>query len=261
MKTAEVAIIFITGTLTLLVFVFFLVLIVIEYRKRQVRHITEKLELKHQYQNEVLQTQIEVQEQSFKYISEELHDNIAQTLSLVKLKLYKTAGKAADENLKAGIEAANELLGTVLTDLRTLSHVLNGGLVSNLDLEESIDKELSYVASVKDIDTAVTLSGTKYELNPEKKLMVFRTVQEAINNALKHGKATSIKIHLAYEPQALTLQVADNGLGFDTQSIPGSKGLGLHNMHVRAKMLGSLDIQSAPGSGTTITLKITTNEP
>ena len=84
MNTAEIAIVLIIGSLTLSVFVLFLLLILIEYRRRQVRHITEKLELKHQYHHAVMQTQLEVQEQSFKYISEELHDNIAQTLSLAR---------------------------------------------------------------------------------------------------------------------------------------------------------------------------------
>jgi two-component system, NarL family, sensor kinase len=260
LKTTEVAIVFITGTLTLLVFVFFLVLIVIEYRRRQVRHITEKLELKHQYQNEVLQTQLEVQEQSFKYVSEEIHDNIAQTLSLVKLKLYKTAAKETDGSQKTAIEGGIELLGTALNDLRNLSHILNGGLVSKLTLKESIEKELNYVKDVKDIQTGLTITGSEYELNAERKLMTFRIVQEAINNAIKHGAAAEINISLAYQPGILKLRIADNGRGFDTGTMDESKGLGLHNMHVRARLLGAITIQSVQGKGTNIILNIVTDE-
>lgn len=260
MNTAETIIIFIIGTLTLLVFAFFLVLILIEYRKRQVRHITEKLELKHRYENEVLQTQLEVQEQSFKYISEEIHDNIAQMLSLVKLKLYKTATKTTDEEVKAGIEGSNELLGKTMNDLRTLSHVLNGGLVSKLSLKESIEKELGYVSDVKDISTKLSASGSAYDPLPEKKLMIFRIVQEAINNAIKHGKATEIEIALAYNTDVLTLTIADNGVGFDMTQADKSKGLGLHNMQVRAKLLGSISLESHKDKGTTITLNINTDE-
>lgn len=260
MKTAEVAIIFIIGTLTLLVFVFFLVLIIIEYRRRQVKHVTEKLELKHQFQNEVLQTQIEVQEQSFKYFSEEVHDNIAQTLSLVRMKLYKTAGKATDAGLKTGIEDSNELLGKTLNDLRSLSHVMNGGLVQKLSLEDSIEKELGYIRDVNELECEFDVTGEEYEIAAQKKLLVFRIVQEAINNALKHGKPKKIHINLAYQPGTFTAEIIDNGCGFDLRNMINTNGLGLHNMYVRAKLLGSIDIGSEVGIGTTITLKVNTNE-
>jgi two-component system NarL family sensor kinase len=260
MNNAEAPLMFIIGSLTLLVFVVFLVLIVIEYRKRQVRHITEKLEIKHQYQNEVLQTQLEVQEQSFKYISEEIHDNVAQTLSLARLKLFKTAGKMADAPLKESIESGAELVGNALTDLRNLSHLLNGGLVSRLPLKESIDKELHYVGGVKEVQAQLFITGSPYEPNPEKKLLIFRIVQEAINNAIKHGQAKEINISLAYQPDMLQVIIADNGKGFDARAIGDSKGLGLHNILVRARLLGNIDIASEPGKGTTITLKVTIYE-
>lgn len=259
MKTAEVAIIFILGSLILLVFVFFLVLIVMEYRKKQVRHITEKLELKHRYQNEVLQTQLEVQEQSFKYISEEIHDNIAQTLSLVKLRLYKTAGKAGDITMKESIENSTELLTAALDGLRNLSHVLNGGLIAKLSLRESIEKELNYVHDANDTQVQLSVKGQYYEPDSEKKLLIFRIVQEAINNAVKHGKASAINISLAYQTGNLVIEIKDNGKGFDTTLLQDSKGLGLHNMQLRAQMLGSMEVISSPGAGSTITLNIDTN--
>lgn len=260
MNNTDAPILFILGTLTILVFVFFLVLIVIEYRRRQVKHVTEKLELKHQYQNQVLQTQIEVQEQSFKYISEEIHDNVAQALSLARLKLFKTISKVTDEQLKAGIESSSELLGNALNDLRNLSHVLNGGLVAKLTLAESIDKELGYIRDVNDMHGTLNVAGDVYELGAEKKLLTFRIVQEAINNALKHGKATQININLEYRPGILIVQIADNGKGFDMTQMKESKGLGLHNMQIRAKLLGSIDVTSAADKGTIITLNINMHE-
>ncbi len=260
MKTAEIAIIFIVGTLTLLVFVLFLVLIIIEYRRRQVKHITEKLELKHEYHNQVLQTQVEVQEQAFKYFSEEVHDNIAQMLSLIKMKLSRVAGKTTDVAVREGIDASNELLGKTLNDLRNLSHLLNGNLVSQIPLTESMEKELGYVRDADDIETSLEITGTQYELNGERKLLAFRIMQEAIGNAIKHGKAKKITITLVYEKRMLTATIADNGAGFDTRLLTESKGLGLHNMHVRARLLGQIDVASAPDKGTVITLKINADE-
>lgn len=260
MKATEIAIIFITGTLTLLVFILFLVLIIIAFRRRQVRHIMEKLELKHQYQNQVLQTKVEVQEESFKHFSEEVHDNIAQMLALSRMRLYKIADKTQDEVTKNGIEATAEMVGKILNDLRNLSHVLNGGLVSKIPLAESLAKELDSIKYASDIDTQLSISGTVYELDGEKKLLVFRILQEAMGNAVKHGKATLININLVYETGLLIVEITDNGKGFDTKLLNESKGLGLYNMQIRAKMLGQINISSESGNGTKISLKIKTNE-
>ena len=259
MKTAEIAIIFIVGTLTLMVFVFFLVLIIIEYRRRQVRHITEKLELKHEYQNQVMQTQIEVQEQAFKYFSEEMHDNIAQILAMAKMKLYRVADKTTDEMVKTGIATTNELLGKTLDDIRSLSHVLNGNLISKIPLAESLEKDLIYVRDSAGIDATLTVNGDRYELDSEKKLLLFRIIQEAVGNAIKHGNATKINITLAYKKEVIIVEIHDNGKGFDTRLLDESKGLGLHNIQVRAKLLGTIEVVSAAGKGTAITLKINTN--
>ncbi len=260
LTTPEIAIIFIMGSLTLIVFVFFLVLIIIEYRKKQIRHITEKLNLKHQYQSQVLQTQLEVQEQSFNYVSEEIHDNIAQTLSLVKMKLYQIGKRAVDPDTKAGIESTKELLSNSLNDLRNLSHVLNGGLVSKLTLQESIEKELNYVRDANNMETQLILSGSTFEPNSDKRLLIFRIVQESIINAIKHGEATKVSVQLSHRSGTLIVQIIDNGKGFDTNTIENSNGLGLHNIHIRAKLLGEIDIQSEKDKGTSITLTIETNE-
>ncbi len=260
MKHSEALIIFIIGSLTLAAFVLFLILIVIEYRKRQVRHITEQLKLKHQYENELLQVKLEVQEEAFKYVSEEIHDNIAQTLSLAKLKLYKTAGKTDDEAIKTGLTTSTDLVSNALKDLRNLSHVLNGGLITKLSLKESIEKELNYIRDVKDINVSLIAPAALPDLNDEKKLMAFRIVQEAISNSIKHGEAGEIAITLTGEEKILKIQVADNGKGFDPKEIENGSGLGLHNMHLRAKMLGSINVQSQKNKGTIIILNIDTNE-
>lgn len=261
MKTYEFTLIFIIGTLTMFVFVLFLILIMIEYRKKQARHITEKVKLENQFRNEVLQTKLEVQEQTFRYVSEEIHDNIAQTLSLVKMKLYHMSDNMGNEDQKRKLESSTSLLGNALQSLRSLSHILNGGLVSQLSLRENIEKELNYVRDVNNIKAGLKIFGSLFEPEPEKKLLIVRIVQEAINNAIKHGKASEININMSYVSGLFTVQIADNGLGFDVDEwSEHKKGLGLHNIYNRAKLLGDLDIQSAKLKGTIITLDIQTNE-
>lgn len=259
MSTSELAIILIVGTLTFLVLVVFIILIAIEYRRRQVKHITEKLEMEHRFKQEVLQTQIEVQEQSFQYISEEIHDNIAQTLSLAKIKLYKTGERAADDAVKAGITTTTELVGNALDSLRSLSHVLNGGLVQQLPLRESLEKELKYVADANEIETGLSVAGEYREMEAGKKLVAFRIVQESLNNAVKHAQAKRININLEFSERLVSIGISDNGQGFD-MATKQKGGLGLHNMQMRAAMLGDLSVSSTRGEGTTVILNIRTDE-
>ncbi len=256
MKPGEAIVVFAIGSLTIIVFVVFLVLIIVEYRRRQLRHIEEKISLKHRYENELLQVQLEVQEQSFKHISEEIHDNIAQMLSLAKLKLYRTADRATDEQVKIGINAGTELVTNALNDLRSLSHLLNGGLVSRIPLRESIEKELGYVHDARDVTVSLSVADNLPELDERRKLMAFRIIQEAIINSVKHGDAKTIGVAMHADNDYLYIVISDDGRGFNTTEAMKKGGLGLQNMNVRAKMLGSIHIISEQGAGTSINLSI-----
>jgi signal transduction histidine kinase len=132
--------------------------------------------------------------------------------------------------------------------------------MAKMALCDSLEKELKYVAEANEIETALTISGEYREIDAEKKLMAFRIVQEAINNAVKHSRATQINVSLAFAKSRLTVVITDNGNGFDTERIQGDKGLGLRNMHERARLLGDIQITSKAGEGTAITLNINTDE-
>lgn len=247
--------VFVFGTLILTLFAFFMIIYVVLQKRRQYQHQLEKQELEHTYQSELLQTRLEVQEQSLKYFSEEIHDNVGQVLSLIKLHLYKISKNAASEVVVKSSQDSIELLTKAISDLRSISHTANGGMVLNADLEEIIKKELSYIASAKNINCTFNTVGSGYFLGQEKNLLIFRIVQESIANALKHGDPSEIRIQLNYQPTDLILSVTDNGSGFDMGK--KSSGLGLTNMQSRIKLLnGKLDIVSSPGNGTTIYLNI-----
>ncbi len=124
-----------------------------------------------------------------------------------------------------------------------------------MSLRESIEKELNYVHDVNNIQAQLTISGIYYEPNSEKKLLIFRIVQEAVSNAIKHGKATEINVSLSYKLSIFSVQIVDNGKGFDVSKAENSKGLGLHNIFVRAKLLGTIEIISDEGKGTSLNSK------
>ncbi|RYD54622.1 MAG: hypothetical protein EOP56_18705 [Sphingobacteriales bacterium] len=258
MNSSSLPAVLIFGTLLFTLFAFFAILYVILQKRKQYQHKLEKQKLSHQYQSELLQSRIEVQEQAFRYFSEEIHDNIGQVLSLVKLQLYKIARNTKDEGTLKDIQNSTELMTKAITDLRNLSHTANDGYILNAELSEVIKKELNYVSSAKSIACNFNSDGVPYSLGQERNLLIFRIIQESIANALKHGNPDELNIHVKYYPERVTVSVKDNGVGFDTNENKSSEaGLGLNNMNLRAALLkGKLDITSEKEKGTTITLDI-----
>jgi len=251
--------IFLLGTVMLFLFSTFLVTFLVVQKRKQYKYLLEKERLENAFKNQLLQTELEVQEQAFKYMSEEIHDNILQSMGSIKFQLHSILYDINNEELKHKITDSNELLGKAINNLRNLSHSLNSSYVAGVGLIEAVEKETSYINATKQIKCSFKLKGSNYSLAAEKELLIFRIIQEAISNALKHGKPTSIEIVLIYRPEKLSVKVIDDGTGFDT-SKRNSDGIGLNNMNMRTEMLkGNLDIQSVKDIGTTIYLEVANN--
>lgn len=258
MTTDYAAVVFILGTVVLVLFALFLIFFLVIHKQRQYKYLIEKQQMEHRYESELLQSQIEVQEQAFEYFSTEIHDNVGQILSLAKLYLYKIGRNSTDRKVEDDAQKGTELITKAIADLRNLSHTANGNYILNAELAEVIKKELDYISSAKNINCNFKTEGDVYQLDSEKKLLVFRIIQESIGNALKHGNPHDIAIMLRYQPSLFSVSVKDDGEGFDMETLDKSKrGLGLSNMRMRADLLkGSFDIHSRKDEGTTITLDI-----
>lgn len=254
----DVFFIFVLGTVAFIMFSCALILFLQHYKRKQQMHIAEKNQMDQAYQNQILQTRLEVQEQSFQYFSEEIHDNIGQVLGLVKLQLYNIQHTSKDDKTRKFAGESTELLGKAINDLRNISHTMNGAFVSRAGLNEAIAKELNYIQSARSITCTLNCTGDVYYYGDEKEVMIFRIVQEAIANAIKHADATEITVLLHYMPELLTVNITDNGKGFDTGKENKRGGIGMNNMQLRANLLkGKLTITSAQGKGTSIQLDIT----
>ncbi len=255
-STDNIFFIFLSGTLFITIFVSALILFLIQYKRKQVKFYTEKLEIQHRYDTQLLQTKLEVQEQSFKYFSEEIHDNAGQLLSSVKYQLYNIKDESHEENTIQRVTEATELLGRAINDLRNISHTLNNSFVAKAGIAEAIEKELTYIHSAKNLEAKLHVSGEIYNLGNERELLVFRIIQEAIANALKHAKPTAIDVYLDYGSAMFAVNIHDNGIGFNRNENK-SDGIGLDNMNMRADMLkGRLTINSLLERGTTIRLEV-----
>lgn len=250
-------IIFIVGTIIFALFAVTLVVFLFIHKRRQYQFLLEKKTMEINYQNQLLQSRMEVQEQSFRYLSEEIHDNIGQLLSIVKMQLYNIKRNSKEEDIVLRATDCTELLGKAITDLRNISHTLSSAYVLNAGLAEAIEKDITYRRSAeKDIRCQLHCEGDEYEIGEERELLVFRIVQEAIGNAMKHASPGTIDVFLRYTPQQLYVMVKDDGKGFDTNQTHKS-GIGLSNIFLRAEVLkANISIESTPGMGTTISLMV-----
>ena len=220
----------------------------------------EKLNLQNEFQQTLLRTQLEIQEQTLKNISWEIHDNIGQILSLAKLNLGTVEMNDA-VTAHEKVDDAKNLISKAIQDLRDVAKGLNADHIKILGLAKSIEHELGIIKKTGWFETVFESSGEMYKLEPQKELILFRIVQESFNNIIKHAKAGIIVVKMNYEPVSFSLKIQDNGHGFDVNdlnsNIKEGPGLGIKNMWDRAQIIGAqLTITSSPGTGTTVDVKL-----
>ncbi len=213
-----------------------------------------------EFQNQILQTQIEIQEQTLATISQELHDNIGQSLTLAKLNL-NTLPAIADEKTITQINNTKTLLSNVLTNIRDLAKSMLGEKIAEIGIEAAIRNELNLLGNTGTYTISIETKGDDYLLHPQKEIVTFRIIQEAIHNIIKHAEASTIDITFNYLPEMLKIAIIDNGKGFDQNLLTAKEtGIGLKNMQNRAILINAnLHIQSAPFQGTSLTLSINRN--
>lgn len=245
----------IAGTVVLLLLVIFIIGFLFLYQGRHNKYHLEQEHLKSTFSQELLKAQIEMQEQTLNYVSREIHDNITQVLSFVKLNLAMK-GNISETQKETKIDESRKLVAQAITDLRDLSKSLSFEHIAQLGLVKTINIEVERLNKSSIMDASITVDGQVVALGDERELVLFRIFQEALNNSLKHSGANQFKIGLHYSPHLFNLTIADNGAGFAYDASQNG-GSGLRNMQNRAALIGgAANISSAPGKGCCITITI-----
>jgi len=218
-------------------------------------------QMQQKFNQEILQTQLEIQEQTFHNISQEIHDNIGQTLSVVKLNIgsINTEMNETDRNR---ISQSKELIDKVIQDLRDLAKTLNTDYIENIGLMKAIAQQLQVLQRTGVFSTEFEVTGEIYKYDVQTELLLYRIVQELLNNAVKHAQAKKINVKVTYQPTKLHIVVKDDGKGFEADHLNDSelKGLGLQNIKNRIKLIkGTLNINSKPSYGTIVDIELPKN--
>ncbi len=233
----------------------FLLLLVIVFHRRHRKNKEEKEEMRNRFEQTLLKTQLEIQEQAFNYISQEIHDNIGQILSLARLNLNTFETKVAEEKLIQ----TDELLGKAIKDLRDLSHNLHNNRIHNIGITESIRQLLNSLEKTGRFQTHFYASDNFHILDANTDIILYRMIQEIINNIIKHAHATRIDVEIRSDQERETIiRISDNGIGFNPALLQEDRpGIGLRNIINRAKMIQTrVEVNSSPGNGTIITLHV-----
>lgn len=260
-QNQQILFLIVMGGLLALVLVGFIVTILFLYQRKQHRQEEELARLKEEYDQEVLKSQLEIQETTLKSIAQELHDNIGQVLSVVKLSLAVLPVDKGHQAF-APLQHIREILNKAVYDIADLTKSLHTDRIAQIGLVESIRFDLETLKKTGLMEVNLDVQGEEYPLGAQREIFLFRIFQELVNNILKHAKATRLNILLDYTPDEVFLfSVRDNGVGFSMQEKRDSKsplnGVGLKSMLNRSKLIGAkMVFDSEPGKGTTVNMEV-----
>jgi|GEM_PF-4016295 len=227
-----------------------------------VMNITERKRLEQElvskqinHQKQLTQATIDGQEKERKEIGKELQDNIGQQLTTVKLFL-DMAKSNEDSVTNEMLNMASKGVSDLINEIRAMSRSLVPPTLKDLGLIDSLQELISSINRVQSISITLEYNDfNEHETAENKKLMLYRIVQEQLNNIIKHAGADRAIIRLTSEPGTILLEITDNGKGFDMHAI--RKGLGFTNIRNRAELFGGkVDVLSSLGNGCMLTVSI-----
>jgi len=219
------------------------------------------LELK-QYQDRLRSLAIELaatEARERRQIAEYLHDNIGQSLAVIKLRLEALRVKAQDPAGRKSVEEITTLVSMVIADIRSLTYEVSPPILNELGLGPAIEWLGERLASNLDLNIKVNQHDKVAEIDDAIGAMLFRAVGELVTNVAKHAKAKNVVLNLGITANSLYIEVADDGIGFvhDSAQVIAKGGFGLFSIKERVEFLGgSMVINSVAGKGAKVILEI-----
>lgn len=255
---SEFAIMFTIATVGMLLLAIAIVVFVLFYQKRMLQEQVKRQLMEADFQKKMLQAALESQENERRRLAADLHDSIGAMLSTIKVGL-STLGRKEDIS-SSGLVHTKQMLDDTIESVRAISKDLMPSTLEKFGLGQAIKEMCERVTSTAQLTVHYEEEGQILSLDKRKEVMVFRIVQELLNNAIKHSNATRINVEATWN-HGLSISVEDNGKGFEYEQQRDdngkSKGLGLFNIENRARLLGAKVMFEKPlQGGSKILLKL-----
>ncbi len=240
------------ASIFLLLITLFIVMLIMAYLRRDLKHLKEKESMEADFEKQLLQSQLETQEETLNQLSIEIHDNVGQLLNSTKLLIGLT--QRAQTESSETLNLADETLAKAIQEIRTLSKALNKEWLQQFNFMENLEAEISRINAAKSIELRLYKQGV-ITLQADKQIILFRIVQEVLQNAIKHARAKNISIRISEEAGTLSISVSDDGIGFDEENT--IKSVGILNIKQRTYLLkGKVQWQSSGQNGTLVNIQI-----
>ena len=199
---------------------------------------------------------VEAQEEERRSISRELHDEVGQSLGalLVEVGQLSKLVQPEDRITHAQISHIKSVAETAVKSIRDIALLLRPPMLDDLGLVPALEWQAREISRRSEMEVDVRSENVSENLDDETKVTVYRLVQEALSNAAAHASAKNAKVTVVQSPDKITVEIADDGDGFDPRR---KRGMGILGMEERVRRLGgALSIQSALGKGATVSAEI-----
>jgi two-component system NarL family sensor kinase len=259
-QATQIYLIIAIAIVTMLVMAGAIVIFVVFYQKRMIKEQMTRQALEFEYQQKMLQAELESQETERRRLAADLHDSIGGMLSTIRVGLATMARMLPEPQ---SIDQTKQMLDDTITSVRRISRDLMPSTLEKFGLIHALKELCERFSATSKIDINFIQDGDFNSLDKTRELMIFRIVQELLNNAVKHSQAREINVSLKASSK-LCVTVQDDGVGFDAEALKkdtqNGKGLGLFNIENRARLLGAkveYGTEMKQGSKTILTLPLT----
>jgi signal transduction histidine kinase len=209
-------------------------------------------------QEQAMKAVMEAEENERERIAKDLHDGVGQMMSAAKMNLsaFESESKFISEDQKKEFERIIQLVDESCREVRTVSHIMMPNALLKNNLSSAV-KDFVNKLSNKSLSVHVYTEGLDERADSNIETVLYRVVQECVNNAIKHSGASTLDISLIRDKDGISGTIEDNGKGFDAADKDNFEGIGLKNIITRIEYLkGTVDFDSAPGRGTLIALHV-----
>jgi signal transduction histidine kinase len=204
--------------------------------------------------SELAQQLIAMQENTFRSISRDLHDDFGQILTAIGTMLQRAGRRAGQEAYPTDLREVQEIVQSTLDKVRALSHALHPVILDEIGFEGALDQYLPAFQKQTGIAVSYEKSGEARELDRAVAIHLYRVMQEALNNIAKHSQSRQAAVRLRYLPEAVVLEIEDHGVGFGPSR---TAGMGLVSMRERAGLVnGRLDLENSTSGGALVRLTV-----
>lgn len=243
------------GSIMLLLILLFIVMLIMAYLKRDLKHLKEKESMEADFEKQLLQSQLETQEETLNQLSIEIHDNVGQLLNSTKLLIGITQREVSDP--PETLAMADETLAKAIQEIRSLSKSLNKEWLQQFEFMENLEAEIYRINAARSLQIHL-FRPAELSIRADGQIILFRIVQEVLQNAIKHAHAKNIAITIKKDNTTLIISISDDGTGFDESAI--TKSVGMLNIKHRTRLLGGKAHWQSSLNGTIVTIQLPVNQ-